>query len=154
MKNWFLSRNGVVTFTFILLIAAAALLLLIAIGAGLLTERAIAASLLILGAVVFGIGGSLYAGRAIQNLPVGETPSYLLWERGLVIAAVVVNVLGLTLLEDILRAAGDSFLTRLGIVAYGFGAVIVVVAETSFISKREWNYAQVVLYVVLAFLGQ
>jgi hypothetical protein len=121
---------------------------------GLLSERQSAASLLILCFLVFSAGGILYTGRAIWKWPAGQTPRYVRWERSFVIAAVLATVLGLVLLEDMLNRAGDSGLARIGTVTYGFGAVVVVVAETSFIGGREWVYPQVVLYVVLAFLAQ
>ena len=50
--------------------------------------------------------------------------------------------------------AGEAVLARLGMVAYLFGAVVVVVAETAYVGKRDWIYPQIVLYVVLAFLAQ
>ncbi len=118
------------------------------------SERAIAASLLILSFVVFGVGGLLYTGRDIWKWPAGQTPGYLRWERGFVITAVLATVLGLVLLEDILHSAGDAGVARLGMVTYVFGAVVVVVAETSYLGNRAWVYPQIVLYVVLAFLAQ
>lgn len=123
-------------------------------GSGLLSERQIAASLLILCFVVFTVGGILYTGRAIWKWPVGETPAYLRWERGFVIAAVLVTVLGLVLLEGMLRDAGDSVVARLGMMTYVFGAVVVVVAETTYLSTREFVYPQIVVYIILAFLAQ
>ncbi len=117
-------------------------------------ERQIAAGLLILGGLVFAVGGILYTGRAILKWPAAETQGYLVWERGFIIAAVLVNVLGLALLEHILRVAGDPLIARLGLVTYLLAAVIVVVAETSYLSKQEWVYAQVVVYVVLALVAQ
>ena len=117
-------------------------------------ERQIAGGLLILSGLVFAVGGILYAGRAFLKWPVAETSGYLIWERGFIIAAVLVSVLGLVLLEGILRVAGDPIIARLGMVTYLVGAVIVVVAETSFLSKQEWVYEQVVVYVVLALVAQ
>ncbi len=154
MRAWFMSRNGAILCSVIALVIAVALVLLVAIYGGLLSERSIAASLLILSSMLFVVGGILYTGRAIWKWPVGETPGYLRWERGFVMAAVLATVLGLALLEDILRAAGESVLARLGMITYLFGAVVVVVAETSSLSKREWVYPQIVVYVVLAFLAQ
>lgn len=120
----------------------------------LLSERQITASLLILCFVVFAVGGILYTGRAIWKWPVGETAGYLRWERGFVIAAVLVTVLGLVLLEGMLHDAGDSVVARLALVTYGFGAVVVVVAETTYLTTRAWVYPQIVVYIVLAFLAQ
>jgi hypothetical protein len=119
-----------------------------------LSEQQMAAWLLILSGLIFSVGGVLYAGRAILKWPAGETAGYLIWERGFVMGSVLVNVLGLVLLEALLRTAGDGVVARLAMVAYVFGSAVVVVAETAFISRHEWVYSQVVVYVVLAFLSQ
>ncbi|MBK9746374.1 MAG: hypothetical protein IPO91_06290 [Chloroflexi bacterium] len=116
--------------------------------------RTVTASLLILCFVVFTVGGMLFTGRAFLKWQIAETSSHLTWERSLVIAAVLTTVFGLALLEDLLRAAGEPLLSRLGMIAYLLGAVVVVVAETAHLSKRDWMYPQIVLYVVLAFLAQ
>ena len=118
------------------------------------SEQIVAGSLLILGMVIFSVGGILYTGRAIWKWPAGETPGYLLWERGSVITSVLVAVLGLVLLERILETAGATILAPLGMVTFFTGAVLVMVAETVFLSKQESLYAPTVVYVVLAFLGQ
>ena len=39
-------------------------------------------------------------------------------------------------------------------VTYIFGAFIVVAAETTYLSTREFVYPQIVVYVILAFLSQ
>ena len=92
MTTWSTSRSGAIVMFGVLAIMELALLLLIATnGQSLQPERSIAASLLILGAMLFGVGGYLFAGRAFLKWPVGETPNYLLWERGFIIAAVLVN---------------------------------------------------------------
>jgi hypothetical protein len=119
-----------------------------------LSEQQMAAWLLILSGLIFSVGGVLYAGRAILKWPAADTARYLMWERGFVIGSVLVNVLGLVLLEALLRAAGDGVVARLAMVTYVFGSAVVVVAETAFISRHEWVYSQVVVYVVLAFLSQ
>ena len=123
-------------------------------GQTLLSERQITAILLIACAAIFLVGGILYSGRAIWKWPVGETDGYLRWERGSVILAVLVTAFGLVLLADLLRAAGDPVIARLGMVTYLIGAVVVVVAETAYLHNRQWVYAQIVLYVVLALLAQ
>jgi len=78
----------------------------------LVAERRIAASLLIVCGVVFVVAGFLYTARAIWKWPVGQTPLYLRWERGLVIVAFLISVLGFVLLEDLLRNAGDVVFAR------------------------------------------
>lgn len=110
--------------------------------------------LLILSGFIFSAGGMLYAGRAIWKWPAGQTHRYLLWERGFVIAALLTAVAGLTLLEGMLEAAGDSILSPSGLVILLIGAGIVIFAETFSISRQEWIYAPVVAFVVLAFLAQ
>lgn len=153
MKTWLTSQRGILTFTF-LLAAGTGLALISAIANQSLSIRTVTASLLILGFAVFTIGGVLFAGRAFLKWPIEETSSYLIWERGFVIIGVLLNVVGLTLLEEMLRTAGDSFLARAGMVTYFFGAVIVVSAETAYLGKRDWLYPQIVFYVMVAFVAQ
>ncbi len=153
MKTRIASRNGILTFT-ILIAIGAGLVLLNAIVAQGLSMRTVTASLLILCFFVFTIGGVLFTGRAFLKWQIDETSSHLLWERGFVIGGVLATVLGLSLLEDMLRAAGEPLLSRLGMLTYLIGAVVVVAAETAYLSKRDWLYPQIVLYVVLAFLAQ
>jgi hypothetical protein len=151
VRDWFMSPNGAITLTVLIAIGTGIALLRTTAVQGVST-RTIAASLLILSLIVFGFGGALFTGRAFWNWPTGN--SHLIWERGFIIAAILTTVLGLALLEDLLRAAGDSVFARLGMMTYLVGAVVVVVAETAYLSKREWIYSQIVLYVILAFLAQ
>lgn len=153
MRAWFTSRNGVITLT-ILFALGAGLALLSAIATQGLSTRTLAASLLVLCFVVFTFGGVLYAGRAFLNWQIEETSSHLIWERGFVIGGILATVLGLALLEELLRAAGEPVLSRLGMVTYLVGAVVVIAAETAYLGKRDWLYPQIVLYVILAFLAQ
>lgn len=153
MKAWITSRTGILTVTIAFAIGVG-LALLSAIAAQGLSTRTVTASLLVLCFVVFTVGGMLFTGRAFLKWKIDGTSSHWLWERGLVIAAVLTTVFGLALLEDMLRAAGEPLLSRLGMVAYLLGAAVVVVAETAYLGKRDWIYPQIVLYVVLAFLAQ
>lgn len=153
MKTRLTSRNGIMMLT-ALIITGAVLALLSAVATQGLSAHTTAASLLALSFVIFLWGGVLYAGRAFLKWHGAETAAYLHWERGFVIVAVLAAVLGLALLEDMLRAAGEPVLSRLGLVAYLFGAVIVVAAETTSLDSRNSVYPQIVLYVLLAFLAQ
>lgn len=153
MTARFSSSNWIVALSVVIALVTGLVLLVVMDRQGF-SERSIAASLLILSFVVFGVGGVLYTGRAIWKWPVEETAGYLRWERGFVILAVLATVLGLALLEEILHNAGDFVFSRLGLVTYLFGAVVVVVAETAYLSKSEWVYPQIVVYVVLAFVAQ
>jgi hypothetical protein len=114
----------------------------------------VAGTLLILSGLIFAVGGTLYAGRTIWKWPAGETTGYLRWERGFVITSVLVLTLGLVLLARMLDAAGSTILAPLSIVTFLIGAVLIIVAETLFLSRQEWVYSTVVMYVVLAFLSQ
>jgi hypothetical protein len=119
-----------------------------------ITEQVAAGWLLISSALIFLVGGVLFTGRAIWKWPVGQTHGYLVWERGFVITALLVAVLGLTLLEGILKNAGDRILAPSGLVLLLIGASVAVFGETFFISRQEWIYAPFVAFVVLAFLSQ
>lgn len=153
MRIWLTSPYQAVALSVVIAVGAS-LALLSAIAVQGFSARTVAASLLVLSFVLFGIGGALFTGRAFLKWPAGETAGYLRWERGFIIIAVLATGLGLVLLKDMLQDAGDSVLSELGTTLYLVGAVIVVVAETAYLSKREWNYTQVVVYVVLAFLAQ
>ena len=120
----------------------------------LLSERRVAAILLIACFVIFLVAGMLFTGRTIWKWPSAQTDTFLRWERGLVIAAILVNVMGFVLLEDLLRTAGDIMIGRLALATYLIGVVVIVVAETSYLANHGWIYPQVVLHVVLAFLAQ
>jgi hypothetical protein len=153
MTTWFNSRNGAITLIVLAAIVASLAPFIMFAGEGL-SERQIAAILLISCAIIFVVGGVLYTGRAIWKWQIAQTPRYLLWERGFVLAALLINILGLVLLEDLLHAAGESIISRLALVTYLIGAVVVVVAEMTYLDNREWVYPQIVLHVVLAFLAQ
>lgn len=118
------------------------------------SERQIAAILLIAGAGLFVVGGALFTGRTMWKWSIGETYTYLVWERGFVMLALLVNVLGIVLLKGLLHEAGAPILARLALIIYLIGAIVALVAETSYLHNREWAYPQIVLFVVLAFLGQ
>jgi hypothetical protein len=120
----------------------------------LISGRVAAGWLLILSGMIFIVGGFLYTGRAIWKWPVAGTPAYLRWERGFVIAALLTAVLGFTLLEKELEAAGDRMLAPSGMAILLIGAGVAIFAETFFISRQEWVYAPIVAFVVLAFLAQ
>jgi hypothetical protein len=120
----------------------------------ILSEKNIAAWLLILCGVVFLVGGILYMGRAMLQWPAAASDAYLVWERGSIIAAVLINVLGLGLLEGLLRTAGDPVFARVGLIMTLVAVAVVVTAEASFISRGGQAYSQIVIYVVLAFLAQ
>jgi hypothetical protein len=119
-----------------------------------LAEYAVTGWMLILSALIFLVGGMLYTGRAIWKWQAAQTHRYILWERGFVIAALLVAVLGLNLLEGMLTAAGDSTLAPSGMALLLIGSSVVIFSETYFISRQAWIYAPTVAFVILAFLAQ
>jgi hypothetical protein len=121
---------------------------------GFFSEQVVTGWLLILSGIIFIPGGVLFSGRAIWKWPVAQSQTFLFWERGFVIAALLVAVIGLTGLERMLETAGDRILAPSGIVLLLIWNAIVIYTETFFISRQEWVYAPIVTFVVLAFLGQ
>ena len=65
----------------------------IASGGEMVFHTSIHAGLLIVGAMLVAVGGSLYTVRARLKWPGRETLGYRIQERGFVIASVLVNVL-------------------------------------------------------------
>jgi hypothetical protein len=78
------------------------------------------------------------------------THAYLVLERGLFMAGMLVSALGFSLLAERDR---DSLLLRLGTLGYLAAGVVGVVAETMELAGLE-VYPTTVAYVVTAFLGQ
>ena len=120
----------------------------------LLFERRLAAVLLIGCFGIFVVGGLLYTGRAIWKWPVAQTHTYLLWERGWVIAAALVNVLGFVVLAGLLQDAGDTVIARPALALTVIATAVLLAAEGTFMFDRQWVWPQIVLYVALAFLSQ
>lgn len=69
-------------------------------------------------------------------------------------AAILVAALGFVLLERLLQAAGDGILAPLGLVVFLIAVVLVLTAETSSLSRQKYDYAPIVVFVILAFLGE
>lgn len=123
--------------------------------AGIFTsEQIVTGILLVLSWIIFLPAGILYTGRAIWKWPAAQSQSYLVWERSLVMAAILVATLGLVLLEKLLGAAGEKILSPLGLTIFQIGTVLVVAAETFSLNRQEMIYAPIVAFVVLAFLGE
>jgi hypothetical protein len=119
-----------------------------------LTDRRIAAILLILCSLVFLVAGILYTGRAIWKWPAAQTQTHLIWERSFVITAALINVMGFVLLQSLLNSAGDSIIARLALPIYLIATAVLLAAEGTYLNTRDWVYPQIILYVVLAFLAQ
>jgi hypothetical protein len=120
----------------------------------LLSEQIVAGWLLILSGIIFLPAGLLFTGRAILKWPAAQSQGYLYWERGLVMAAILVASLGFVLLERLLEAAGDRILAPLGMVIFLIGTALALAAEAFGLSHQTYEYAPIVVFVILAFLGE
>ena len=113
--------------------------------------RSVAAVLLIAGCLLFYaalpfiVGISDASGRSIVTIPEEARLPLIAanaarWEWGWIfgIAGIVVTVLGLVMLESLLRSAGDRILARLGLTAFLFGAVLTVTGRATEISVAVW----------------
>jgi hypothetical protein len=98
--------------------------------------------------------GYLFTTRVIWQQPSAQTTLHLRIERGMVIAAFLISLLGFVLLEGLLRDAGDRVIARLALAIYLIAASVLVVAEMAYLDNRTWVYPQIVAHVVLAFLAQ
>ena len=116
-------------------------------------ERA-AGSFLVLGFVALlpGIVMFLIRGGIRGGAP--PSPAFFVWERSLIMAAVVLTAIGLVLLEGHLQNTDGRVLARAGATAYLFAGILLVAAEALNLKQGQNTYALIVIYVVLAFLAQ
>ena len=89
----------------------------------------VAGLFLVLGAAVNLDGVLMFTFRDGQHGGAPPTPAYYVWERGLVLAAVVLTVLGFVLLEPQLQTGGGGILARIGANGYLFAGVLLVAGE-------------------------
>jgi hypothetical protein len=83
------------------------------------------------------------------------SPAYYVWERSLILAAVVLTAIAFVLLEGQLQDGDGRILARIGATAYLFAGVLGVAAEALSLSLGyDKSYTLIVVYVVIAFLAQ
>ncbi len=113
---------------------------------------------LVLGFVIFFVGACMYWIRWRQSgIRGGPPPSYtyLIWERSIIMAAVVLTAIGFVLLEAPLQNTDGLVLARTGASAYFFAAILWVVAEALDLTRTEQSfYPLIVIYVILAYLAE
>lgn len=100
------------------------------------------------------LGVYLFLSRNGVQGGVPRNQALFIWERGSILTAVILTAVSLMLLEGILRETNGHVLARLGANAYFFGAVLLVAAEAMQLPEGGASYPLIVIYVVLAFLGQ
>ena len=120
----------------------------------LFSELRLTGTFLILSSMIFLVAATFFTIRFILELPVGNTPAFFLWERSLVIAALLAALLSFTLLKRVLEAAGDNILAPMALVLFLVAAILAVVAETISFPSDDIVYPPIVAYVILSFLGQ
>ena len=118
------------------------------------SEQVVAGWLLILSALVFLVAGFMFAARVIWKWPSAQSQSFSYWERGLVMAAILVATLGFVLLSQLLQGAGDRIAPPLALTVFLLGTVLVLAAESFGLHEQRYIYAPIVVAVVLAFIGQ
>ena len=94
------------------------------------SELRLTGMLLIFSRVIFLVAAILFTIRFLWELPMGRMPSFFLWERSFVIAALLAVLLSFTLLKRVLEAAGDGILASMALVLFLVAVILVVVAET------------------------
>ena len=95
----------------------------------------------------------------IRGGPGGGIPpshTFFMWERGFLMAAVILTAIGFVLLDGLFHNAGGRVLARTGVTAYLFAGIVLVAAEGLSLSPGFENrgFALFAIYVVLAFLAQ
>jgi len=109
---------------------------------------------LILSFVTFFVGAVMYWIRWRRSGIRGGPPpnyTYLIWERSLIMAAVILTAIGFVLLEAPLQNTDGWALARTGATAYLFGGILWLVAEALDLTRTEQSfYPLIVIYVVLA----
>lgn len=100
-------------------------------------------------------GALMFVGRGgLQDpRPASPNTAYLVVERGLIVAAVMLVALGLVMLVATGRA-GQPTLAWLGAAGYAAATVALVVAESNGILTGDTPYRAIVVYVVVAFTSQ
>lgn len=119
-----------------------------------LSQQVVAGWLLILSGIIFLPAGLFFTGRAILKWPTAQSQNYLYWERSLVMAAILLATLGWVLFERLLEAAGDGILAPLAVALFLIGAVLVIAAEAFGLSHQKYEYVPIVVFIILAFLGE
>ncbi|MCB8983534.1 MAG: hypothetical protein H6659_06905 [Ardenticatenaceae bacterium] len=120
----------------------------------ILSEQVVAGWLLIVSALIFLVAGFLFTARVIWQWPSAQSKSFLYWERGIVMADILVVTLGLVLLAQLLQGAGDRIVPPLALTIFLIAAVLVLVAESFGLHEGAYIYVPIVISVILAFIGQ
>jgi hypothetical protein len=81
-------------------------------------------------------------------------PSYLAWERGMLMVAYVAAALGVSILEIRLRDTGGGILATMGATAFLIGVVLALAAETAILAGQGSTTPLVAAMVVVLFVAE
>ena len=119
------------------------------------TAERVAGLVLILGVITAFIGLMMFWVRGGQRGGAPRSRAHYVWERGLIMAAVVLTAIGFVLLAVSLQGTDAFVLANIGATAYLIGGVLVVAAEALNLTLGyEKVYGLIVIYVIMAFLAQ
>ena len=127
-------------------------------GQAWLTARGVTGGLLLAGCALACAGMLMFNFRVFLHAPFGTRPGYYQWERGFIVSGFMALALGLGAFSSLLRQAGDPLLSDVGLTAFVIGAVVLTVAEVSWLTAAGLpdglTGALVRIFVILAFLSQ
>jgi hypothetical protein len=127
-------------------------------GQAWLTAPGLTGGLLLASAALAFVGIMMFGFRVFLRAPFGARPGYYQWERGFIISGFVTLALGLAAFSSLLRQAGDPLLSDVGLTAFVTGAVVLIMAEVSWLTKAGLpdglTGALVRLSIVVSFLSQ
>ncbi len=114
-----------------------------------------AGALLLLGSMVLFPGLIMFWIRGGQRGGAPPSRAYYVWERSLIMAAVVLTAIGFILLDRTLENTNGHLLARIGAAVYLVAGILGVAAE-AFSLRLGYGtlYRVVTIYVVLAFVSQ
>lgn len=115
----------------------------------------VAGFVLILSTMVVFPGLMLFWIRGGERGGQPPTAAYYAWERGFILAAIILTVIGFMLFEGLLQTTSGRILARIGATAYVFAGTLGVAAEALNLTRTSQSfYPLIVVYVVVAFLAQ
>ena len=116
---------------------------------------ALATAALFIGAFIPAlIGGVMFTGRKMLGWTRAQSRRWLYTERSLWIAGMILLTAGFALFADVLRIGRENVFSRLGLIGFLFGAVLIVVAEAHALDTQAWSDYMVRLSVTILLLSE
>ena len=99
-------------------------------------------------------GGIMYMGRNQLKWEIGQSRSYLYWERSMWMGGMLVLALGMALFAKMLQTEGENIFAQLGLTNFQIGAVIIIVVEGYVLDTQIWSEYLIKLSVLLLLSSQ